>query len=109
MSLLRRLAPLALGVLASVGVATAVGAPAGATGSPAYNEQAVLVLARPAIPVEGTNTATITGCKPGTEVPFVLRSWDQPGQGHGRSRQRPRRRHPVARHRRRRSATAPPP
>ena len=84
MSLLRRLAPLALGVLASVGVATAIGAPAGASGTPAYNEQAVLVLARPAIPVEGTNTATITGCKPGTEVPFVLRSWDQPGEGHGR-------------------------
>jgi hypothetical protein len=83
MSLLRRLVPLAVGVLATVGVATAIGAPAGATGSPGYNEQAVLVLDRPAIPVGGTNTATIQGCKPGTEVPFVLRTWDRPGNGQG--------------------------
>jgi hypothetical protein len=84
MPLLRRLVPLVIGVLATAGVAVAVGAPAGATGSPVYNEQAVLVLDRPAIPVEGTNTATIEGCRPGFEVPFALRSWDHPGQGHGR-------------------------
>lgn len=80
----RRLSPMVVGLLMLLGVGAFVGAPAGASGSPAYNEQAVLVLARPAIPAEGTNTATISGCKPGYEVPFVLRSWDQPGQGHGR-------------------------
>ena len=80
----RRIVTVVAAVLAALALAAGLGTPAGAEGTPAYNEQAVLVLDRPAIPVEGTNTATIKGCKPGTEVPFVLRSWDQPGKGVGR-------------------------
>ncbi len=83
MSLLRRLVPLAAAMLAALALGAVAGAPAGASGSPSYNEQAVLVLAKPAIPVKGTNTATIKGCKPGYEVPFALRSWRQPSRENG--------------------------
>jgi hypothetical protein len=79
----RRLLPTLVGLLALLGVGVLAAGPAGASGSTAYNEQAVLALARPAIPVEGTNTATISGCKPGYEVPFVLRSWHQHGPDNG--------------------------